>query len=181
MERIINRIKKLLSNPANEWPVINVESGNSTHIIKNYLVYLVGVAIAAQFVGGLFLGRNLFASLISSLVIGVLMIVGFYVAAYVINLLSPSFGGIQDDQKAFKLVAYAATASLVAQIVVILPFLGIVALIGSLYSIYLFYVGAPIVLGVPKEKSLLFTLVSILVMVGVSIVISLLTLPLRCS
>jgi hypothetical protein len=170
METIIARVKKLLSNPAAEWQLINSESSNSITIMKNYLAYLIGLAVAAHYIGGILSGENLFGGLILALVQYLLIVVGFYISAFIINLLAPSFGAVQDDQKAFKLVAYSGTAALVAQIFAVLPFLNLLTIIGSLYTFFLFYVGAPICSWFcPSEKTLLFTLVCVLVMIGVSL------------
>ena len=44
------------------------------------------------------------------------------------------------------------TAAWVAGIFYILPFLAILALIGALYSLYLFFVGLPVLMKVPADK-----------------------------
>jgi len=71
----------------------------------------------------------------------------------VINALAPSFGAKQDMPQAIKLSAYSMTAAWVAGIFYLLPALWILALVGSIYSLYLFYVGLPILMKSPEDKT----------------------------
>ncbi len=97
----------------------------------------------------------------------VLTIVGVYVSALVINALAPTFSGEKNDVAAFKLVAYSYTAPLVAGILNLIPSLSVLGLLASLYGVYLLYLGLPVLMGNPQEKSVSYTIVSILVMIVV--------------
>src|SRR6185312_4627890 len=93
----------------------------------------------------------------STLVHYVLGLVGVYVFAMIVSRLAPSFGGRADQLQALKLVAYGATASWVGGVFVIIPLLGILSLIASLYSLYILYCGTSVVMKVPQERALPFT------------------------
>ena len=73
--------------------------------------------------------------------------------AWVINALAPQFGATQDMSQAIKLSAYSATAGWVAGIFYLIPSLWILAAIGGLYSLYLFYVRIPILMKAPPDKA----------------------------
>src|SRR3546814_2696088 len=74
----------------------------------------------------------------------VLVLAIVYVVALIINALAPTFGGQKDMTQALKTVAYAWTASWVAGIAVIVPWLGwLIAVAGAVYAIYLLYLGLP--------------------------------------
>jgi len=93
---------------------------------------------------------------ITSFVLGV---IGVFVLAWVINALAPTFGATQSMPQAIKLSAYSMTAAWVAGIFYLLPFLTILAVIGALYSLYLFYVGLPVLMKVPADKVVTYAVV----------------------
>ncbi len=80
-----------------------------------------------------------------------------YVMAVIVDALAPSFDGRKDVLSAFKLVAYAGTASYVAGICQLLPILGgLLALAAFIYSLYLFYLGLPKLMKTPADKSIVY-------------------------
>jgi hypothetical protein len=88
-------------------------------------------------------------------------------------MLAPSFGGKKDDMQALKTVAYAYTAAWVAGFAQLVPWMGILILLaGSVYSVYLLYLGLPVTMKCPPEKSMGFTVVSIIAAVILSFAIS---------
>nr|WP_283773432.1 YIP1 family protein [Altererythrobacter sp. KTW20L] len=103
-----------------------------------------------------------------------------WVVAYVANYLSPRFGGRDDYPAAFRLVTYSWTAAWLAGIFGLIPMLSILGILG-LYSLYLLYKGATPVMGVPQDKAVGFTAVTIIAaivaMFLVNLVIGLFTAP----
>jgi len=87
--------------------------------------------------------------------------------------LAPNFGATPDMGQAFKLAAYAPTASWVAGIIMIVPALWFVAILGSLYSLYLLYVGLPKLMKPAEDKTVIYILAIIGVMIVIGIVIGL--------
>ncbi|MBX6375583.1 MAG: YIP1 family protein [Acetobacteraceae bacterium] len=121
-------------------------------------------------------GRGIFGALVSSIVGYVLGLVGLYVVAKIAEMLAPRFGGMADEPTAMKLVAYAATASWVFGAAVIIPLIGwIVALFGSLYSLYTFYLGTTPVVRVPENQAVVYTAAVIVVAIVVNIIIGAVT------
>jgi hypothetical protein len=74
--------------------------------------------------------------------------------------------------QALKIAAYFPTASWVAGIFGLVPVLGIVALLGGLYSLYLLYLGLPKLMKTAQDKALPYFLVVLIVAIVVSFVIS---------
>src|SRR6185312_5398763 len=86
----------------------------------------------------------------------------------------PSFGGQKDMTQALKVVAYSWTASWIAGIAVILPWIGwLIALAGAIYAIYLLYLGLPSTMKCPPEKAGGYTAVSVIIAVVLSWIIGL--------
>jgi hypothetical protein len=70
-------------------------------------------------------------------------VVGVLVFAALLNALAPTFGGERNYAQALKVSSYSITSAMVAGIATAVPALGIIALIGASYSLYLLFLGAP--------------------------------------
>jgi hypothetical protein len=181
---IIARVQKLILSPGTEWDVIAGEDANVQRIYMNYVGPLIIAAALAMAIGMSVIGVSYgfgsyrlpagaaFGQGILQVVLG---LAGVYITGLVINALAPQFGGTQDAGQAFKVAAYAPTASWVAGLVMILPQLGIVALLGGLYSLYLLYVGLPKLMKPAEDKALVYTLAVIGVMIVIYILIGILS------
>ena len=179
MEQLIEKVKKILLTPSAAWAEIKAEETTIQSIIKNYLMYLVAIPVIATFIGRVFVGYPIvgpripfFRGLIWAVFAYVIYLVILYASALIVNALAPSFNAIKNTVSAFKLVAYSATASLVVSVVSIIPYLSPIALLGLIYSIYLFYAGLPVMMENPKEKTVPYAIVSILAMMVVGFILS---------
>ena len=81
----------------------------------------------------------------------VLTLVGVYVLALIIDALAPTFNGTQNQIQALKVAAYSSTASWVAGIFALMPGLRILTILG-LYSLYLLYLGLPVLMKAPAGQ-----------------------------
>lgn len=118
---------------------------------------------------------QLVVALIIAVVGYALSLVSVFVLALIIDALAPSFDGQKDRIQAFKVAAYANTAAWVFGVLGIVPILGLFGLFGllaGLYGIYLLYTGIPKLMKSPKEKSLGYTVVTVLCSIVFSIVIT---------
>lgn len=177
---LVERVQAILLKPKATWPVIEGEPDDIASLYKNYLVYLAGVSSLAAFIGFSLIGTGMMGihfrvpilAGLANMVVGfVLTLVMIYVLALVANALAPSFGGQKDMGKAFKLVAYGATAGLLGGVFNLLPALSMLGLLAALYSIYLLYTGVPVMMKVPEGKALGFTAVLIVCGIVASIVV----------
>jgi hypothetical protein len=71
---------------------------------------------------------------------------------------------------ALKLVAYSSTAAMVGGIFALIPALGVLTLVASLYSLYLLYLGVPTLMKVPQEKVLAYTAVLVVCAIVVGVI-----------
>jgi len=166
MEALLDRIKSILLTPKEAWETIKAEETSSTKIVREYLIYLAAIPAIAHFIGYAIVGRgypapadNLFWSLIQSAVWYVLMICGIFIGSIIINALTPNFNASKNDFAAFKLVAYSMTPAFLAGVFYIIPNLVPLTIVGF-YGLYLLYVGIPVLLDCPQEKTVSFTIVS---------------------
>ncbi len=162
---LIARARDLLLNPKEEWPKIAAEPATVGGIYSNYVVYLAAVPVLSTLIGSLLFGYgvagftyrpSLFGAVTTAILQYLVQLAGVYVFALIIEALAPRFGGEKDRIAAFKLAAYSATASWLAGVFYLLPFLHVLAVLG-LYSLYLLYTGVPILMRVPQDRALGFT------------------------
>lgn len=155
---LVSRVKNIIIDPANEWRVIDGEADTPGDILKNYVAILAAVPAVCGFIGASIIGvgpyrTGIAVGFIAAVIHYVLTLIGVYVMAFVIDALAPTFGGRKDLNRAFKVAAYAPTAVWVAGVFALLPVLSALMILG-LYSLYLFYLGLPVLMRTPPEKAI---------------------------
>lgn len=101
----------------------------------------------------------------------VMSFVSVFVMAFIINALAPTFGSEKSDSQAMKLTVYSFTASWVGGVFSLIPGLGIVGVLCSLYGIYLLYLGLPRLMKCPEDKAVGFTVAILVAAIVVSLVL----------
>jgi hypothetical protein len=172
---VIQRAQAILLKPREEWPVIDAEPATVASLYSSYIVILAAIPPVAAFIGvSLFLSHFFGIGLgLVHLVTGYLVsLVTTFVGALVVDALAPTFGGTKNQVSALKAVAYASTAYWVASVLQVVPLLGsLAALVGGIYSIYLLYLGLPVVMKCPADKSAAYTAVTVVCMFVIGIVL----------
>ncbi|MDQ3209015.1 MAG: YIP1 family protein, partial [Gemmatimonadota bacterium] len=77
------------------------------------------------------------------------------------DALAPTFNGQRSQIQALKVAAYSSTASWVAGIFALIPGVRFLTILG-IYSLYLLYLGLPVLMKSPREKAIGYTVVVIL-------------------
>lgn len=178
---LIARAKAILITPRQEWAVIDTEPLDLGQLLIGYVLPLAAIGPVASAIGGTLFGygglfRLSLGSAITHAIVGyIFAIVGVFVLAWIINALAPSFGGTRSMPQAIKLAAYSSTAAWVAGIIGLIPALMIIAAIGGIYSLYLCYVGLPILMKSPAEKTMTYFIVIIIAAIIIYVVIGALT------
>jgi len=185
---LIDRAKAVMVNPRETWLTIKEEEAGVGDLYKQYLVYLAAIPAISLFIGQSIVGYSVpFENRITHIPIGLglsfmirrylFYLLSIYIAGYVISFLSSRFDGLGDVTGSVKLCAYSVTPGWIASGLYIIPRLGELSVFGYLFGIYLFYVGAPIMLNIPQSRAASFTAVSVLVGLVLALIISLLTSP----
>ena len=153
---IIDRARNILLSPRTEWPVIAAETPTVQALYVDYILILSAIGPIALALGGGIFGAGLGLAL-AAYAIGLVMV---YVVAWIVDTLAPSFGGEKNFVRSLQLVAYSYTAAWVAGILHLIPFFGsLLMLAASIYSFYTFYLGVPLLMKCPQQKSLAYTIV----------------------
>jgi hypothetical protein len=172
--KLIARIQAILLTPKTEWPVIAAEPETVANLYKKYILILAAIPAVAGFVKGSLIGvtipylgtvRTPIGMGITGMILTYALTLGLvYVVALIINALAPNFGGEKNQVQALKVTAYAYTAGWVASIAQIIPWIGwVIALAGSIYGIYLLYLGLSPTMRNPADKSVVYTIVIVVI------------------
>jgi hypothetical protein len=168
---LVERVKRILLSPRTEWEVIDAEPTTVAQLYTGYIALLAAIGPLAQLIGYSVFGISvpfigtyrvpLGSAITSAIVAYVLALVGTYILALIIDALAPTFKGQRNQIQALKVAAYSSTASWVAGIFALVPGLRFLAILG-VYSLYLLYLGLPVLMKSPKEKAMGYTVVVIL-------------------
>jgi Yip1 domain len=179
-QKLVDRVRAILMRPKEEWLVIDGEQTTIAILYRTYVVLLAAIGPVANAIGGALFGTNLpgvgavrvpvVNAIVGALVAFALALVGVYVVAQVIDNLAPRFSGTRNLTQAFKVAAYSSTAQWVAGIFALIPALSPLSIVG-LYSLYLLYLGLPVLMKVPQEKATSYTIAVVVVALLVFIVI----------
>lgn len=177
---IIQRAKDILLKPKETWPVIAAEPATTQSIYVPYVVALAAIGPIAQFIGGQVFGFTAFGvtyhpplgtALVSAVLSYGLTLATVFILALVIDGLAPNFGGQKDQVQALKVAAYSATAGWVGRIFGLLPALALIGALFALYGLYLLYLGLPVLMKVPQEKALGYTVVVVIVAIVLFLIV----------
>ena len=178
---IVTRVKNILLSPTKEWEVIDGESATVNSLYFNYAVILALIPAVAGFIGSYFIGMpSLFgitvkvsftSALVAAIMNYALSLGGLYVLALIINALAPQFDAKPNLLQALKVSVYSATAAWVASILMIVPALSPLVLLGSIYSLVLYWLGLPKLMQAPEEKKVIYCVVVLVCAIVVNLLL----------
>lgn len=178
---LIERVKRLLLNPKDEWLVIDKEVVDTASLYKFYIAPLAAIGPVCSMIGLSLVGMTLpmmgtyhmpfGAAVVQAILNFALMLGGVYVVALIIDGLAPTFGAQRNKMQALKLAAYASTASWLGGVFTLIPAFGMLSLLAALYSLYLFYLGLPLLMQVPEEKVVGYLAVVVISAIALFIVV----------
>lgn len=181
--RLLPRVKAILMTPKTEWPVIAAEAATPADLYLRYVAPMAAIGAIAGFLGSTVVGISIplagtvrtgvGAALAGAIVGYVLTFVQIFVVAMIVDALAPTFGGQKDSLRALKVTAYSFTPGWAAAVLLIFPALGVIAGLIGLYGLYLLYLGLPVLMRSPRERSLGYTVVTVIAAIVVGLLIGL--------
>ena len=156
LNTVIARVRAILITPNDEWPKIAERPETVESLYKDYLLVIMAIPAVFGFLGSHH--PSLIWGLVGVVVRYVVSLGAVYVITLIVEALAPYFGGQKNRIQAFKAVAYSTTAAAVSYIAVIIPNVGpLVILDGGVYTLYLLYLGLPVLMKAPKDKAIGYT------------------------
>jgi Yip1 domain len=164
---IVDRATNISLRPQSEWPVIAAEPASVAGIFTGYIAPLAAIGPIALVIGlsivgvGIpFLGTYrapLGTSVTQAVLTFVMILIGVAIMSAIVSALAPSFGGRRDALAALKLVGYAYTPAFIAGILGLFPPISFLEIFAGLWTLYVFYKGAPPLFMSAPDKALAFT------------------------
>ena len=178
---LVARVQAILLKPKEEWLKIKDEPTTIQQLFVPYVVILAAIPAVAQFLGtALFLGFRIpggggswiTRSFLYAIFSYIMSLVVVYALGFIINALAPNFSSTQSLPQAMKLAVYSMTPAWIMGIFNLIPALGALSILGSLYGLYLLYLGfATPLMGTPKEKITGYFVVSLVVAIVLMFVV----------
>jgi hypothetical protein len=160
----------MLFHPQREWEAINGEFTRAPAIFWSYVIPVSAVAPVAYLVGAVLFGEQgtLFGTFettvggaVQDAVIRYLCgLASVFILGLVLDLVAPVFSGQANRVQGLKVAAYASTPAWLFGVLAIVPRLGRYSIVGTLWTLYLVYAGAPLLMKVSAERATAFGLVA---------------------
>lgn len=155
MDQVVARAKNILMTPEQALTEVKSEAVGASELMKNYVAVVAAIPAVATFIG--MIGHMpFFRALFFCAFLYAIGLAGVFIFGKVIDALAPHFNSTKNDLNAFKLAAYCCTPGFIAGVFSINQSLGFLSLLGSLYGIYIFYLGLPVLMETPEDKRLIF-------------------------
>jgi len=168
---LVSRTKNMLLSPKQEWQVIDDEATSVGGLYIGYIVPLAAIGPVASSIGMAVFGISvpvlgtyrvpIDAAVRQGITQYVLALIGVFVLALIIDELAPYFRGQENRYQALKVAAYSSTAVWIVGVVGLIPELSILWPLG-LYSLYLLSLGLPVLMKVPQDKAMGYTVAVII-------------------
>lgn len=178
---LTDRAKKIILQPKQEWQVIATETATTGQLYVSYIIPLAAIGPVASIIGmslfGItipFLGTYrvpIGTAITHSILSYVFTLVGIFILGLIINALASSFSGEKNQMQALKVAAYSCTAAWLGGIFSLIPAISILAIIPGIYSLYLLYLGLPVLMKSPQDKALAYTVVVLIAAIVIFVVI----------
>jgi hypothetical protein len=160
---LVQRAKAMVLSPAAEWQAIEPESGDAGYLFANYAAFLAAIPPVCEFLRyGLFGWAaprfhhlhhgGFFASLFGGIAHYLVTFVVLFLIAVIIDGLAPTFSAQKSQQNALKLAVYSMTPIWLAGVFVLVPGLGFLRFLALIYSVYVFWLGLPVLMKSPPDR-----------------------------
>lgn len=183
---LLSRIQNIVLSPKTEWPVIAPEPTTAPQLYVGYVVPLALLAALMGFLRMSVLGINsafgssfrmpIAGGLTYTVMTFVSALFGVLVVALIINALAPTFSASKDQRQALKVAAYSLTPAMLSSVLALSPILAtLLQLLAGFYGIYVLYLGLPVLMRSPPEKSFGYTASVVICTILVGIVFAVLS------
>jgi len=174
----MNHILGLFLNPANEWVKIRIETAGIASQYIKFIMIIAAVPAVSWYVGATRVGWSLGAdrtirlteasAIEVSLLFYLAMLIGIGILGYMIHWMAKTYEAEGSSfEIGLKIAAYTCVPLFVTGATGLYPLLWLdicLGIIAACYTVYLLYIGVPIVMQIPEQKGFLFA--SAMVAVG---------------
>jgi hypothetical protein len=170
-DMLLTHAFRMFTHPKAEWDAIRKENSSASRVYITYAGILALITPICAFISTSWFGwevtegRVIKLTTSSSLQLNILtygaMLFGVFALGWMIDWMSKTYGGNQDESatQGIALTAYACTPLFLAGFALLYPvpwFNMIIFLAAAAYSGYLIYNGIPILMGIDKDRAVMF-------------------------
>jgi hypothetical protein len=177
----IERARRMLVQPQREWAVIDAEFTKVGTIFRTFVLPLSVIPPLAYLLGAVIFGQQgtLFgtfettvgAAVQDAVIRYICGLAAVFLLGLALDLLAPVFSGRGNRVQGTKVAAYASTPAWLFGVLAIVPRLGRYSIAGTLWTLVLVYLGAPLLMKVPSERAAVFGLVAAVVAAAVFLLV----------
>ncbi len=181
---IVQRAKAITLNPAATWPLIEAERHDAQSLFVPYMLLLAAIPALCTFIGMSVVGMGVMGMSVRMPIVNGLGLMLFsygmtlvmtFAMGWVVSALAPTFGGQSNLIAGLKLMVFGATPVMLAGVFSILPALGMLSLLVALYCLYILYLGLPVLMKNPKEKTIPYLVVVVLCAIVCGVILGVVT------
>jgi len=167
---LLSHVWGLFAHPEEEWKTIRKENCTIGRCYCSHVLVLAAIPALAGYIGTTQVGWQILTAEVhrlthqSALWIAIVsyftMLVAVFTIGKLIHWMGQTYGAKQSLSQCIALAAYTATPLFLIGVMLLYPVLWLNLLIGLValaYTVYLLYLGVPIVMGVTKERGFLFS------------------------
>ncbi|MEX0635852.1 MAG: Yip1 family protein [Ferruginibacter sp.] len=165
---MVERIKNILLSPKSEWLKIDAETTNPQQLLMSYVLPLAAIGAIGYVIQGLLfpIDAVLNSFLMQAIVSLLATTISYYISAYIIDMLAPTFKSEKDLGKSAQLVGYSRTPSFIAALLTFIPVIGsMLGIAGMVYGVYLMYLGLEPLKKTPEDQKVVYLIVAFLVII----------------
>jgi hypothetical protein len=164
-------IKSIVLRPKETWPKLKDEPA-TMGTLYGYALLLAVFPTAAKLIGINLIGSPMMEVSFGSFSVSyfwsvvfsyILSLIGIRIISFIVDALAPRFGSKRNMLNATKAVVYSWIPYWMAGILYLIPYLALVVVAVSFYSIYVFSIGLPVMMETPREKSFAYVLAVIII------------------
>ena len=180
---LVERARNITLHPGSEWPLIAAEPTSLGGLFGRYIAPLAAIGPVALVCGLSIVGVSvpflgtyrapLGSSIPQGILTFVLVLAGVAIMSAIAGALAPHFGGRRDALSALKLVGYSYTPAFIAGVLGLFPMLSFLEIFAALWTLYVFYKGAPALSMSAANKALPYTATCVACAIALGLVMTL--------
>ncbi len=164
MQWVVTRAREILVAPRAAWEEIKAEPLSVPRILWQYVAVLAIVPAAAFYLRFFFSKGRVWVHFLSTAVYFLLCLALAPVGAQILAAVGRKLAVEGERSDFLKLVAFSLTPAFLGAAFLLLPWLSGLTFIIAFYSLYLLYVGIPVLVRCSDEQALTFSVVSMVVL-----------------
>ena len=181
----IQHMMGILYHPKTEWAHIRKEHYSAMHVFLSQISILAAIPSVSLYIGttqvgwsitgGEFIKLDAMSAAMAAIAFYFAMWVAVGFIAYAIHWMEKTYGGNVAFEECLLLTTFTATPMFLSGLVGLYPMLWLnvfVGLAAVIYSVYLLYVGVPIIMQIPEDRAFFFS--SSVLTVGLCVLVGLL-------